>query len=99
MMSKKYAKGRRLEYRVKKYLEGCGWCVFRCAGSKPVDLLALKEGQACIVECKTSRISKKELQEKLSMAKSVKFGLMVVIPGQGWSYVPPEYEPFEFEWS
>jgi Holliday junction resolvase len=98
MSIKKYAKGRRLEWRFKKYLEERGWRAFRCAGSKPVDLIALREGKVCIVECKTSRISKKELQEKLSMARAVKCGLMVVMLGQGRSYFPPEYEPFEFEW-
>ena len=36
-----YAKGRRFEWRVRDYLEGLGWTVFRMAGSKTkVDLIA-----------------------------------------------------------
>ncbi|MEM3692448.1 MAG: hypothetical protein QXI39_00285 [Candidatus Bathyarchaeia archaeon] len=49
-----YVKGRMLEYKVKKYLESLGWTVFRCAGSKPLDLIAIRDGKAIAVECKAS---------------------------------------------
>lgn len=52
----RYAKGRRWEYEVKHRLEKAGWIVFRCAGSKPVDLIAIKERRLPhIMECKVGR--------------------------------------------
>jgi len=44
MTNPNYIRGRRFEYRVKEALEKDGWIVFRCAGSKPVDLIAFKMG-------------------------------------------------------
>jgi Archaeal holliday junction resolvase (hjc). len=40
-----YRKGRRLEYGVKELLESQGWFVVRAAGSKPVDLVCIRQGQ------------------------------------------------------
>ena len=86
---KKYAKGRRLEYRVKEYLEGHGLVVFRCAGSKPVDLVVLGEGKVpVLVECKSTKISKKELEEKLLLASKAGCKLVVAVPGKGWTFSP-----------
>jgi len=56
-----YHKGRRLEYKVKKLLEKAGFTVFRCAGSKPIDLVAVKcdsdsKPIVLLVECKSSCI-------------------------------------------
>jgi len=47
-----YEKGRDFEYKVKRILEGLGYVVVRCAGSKPVDLVAMKPGVVVFVECK-----------------------------------------------
>jgi len=49
-----YERGRDFEYRVKRALEGLGYVVVRCAGSKPVDLVAMKPGVVIFVECKKS---------------------------------------------
>lgn len=52
----RYAKGRRWEYEVKQRLEHHGWIVFRCAGSKPVDLVAFHVIHLpLVVECKVGR--------------------------------------------
>jgi len=56
----KYEKGRTFEYRVKKELEKQGYFVIRAAASKPVDLVALKDGKAILVECKISKNPSKE---------------------------------------
>ncbi|MEM1690091.1 MAG: hypothetical protein QW794_06770 [Thermosphaera sp.] len=51
-----YQRGRAFEYKVKTELERLGFFVIRCAGSKPCDLVAFKEGKPPIfIECKTSR--------------------------------------------
>lgn len=54
-----YPKGRRFEWEVKNLLEKKSWIVIRAARSKPVDLIALKNGRILMVECKySSRILK-----------------------------------------
>jgi Holliday junction resolvase len=66
-----YRKGRRLEYRVRDYLRRNGWAVFRCAASKPVDLIALKDGaKPMLIECKygSSHPTKKEKSDLLELA-------------------------------
>ena len=47
-----YGKGRRFEWEVRNALESRGWIVVRAARSKPVDLIAMKGGQALLIECK-----------------------------------------------
>jgi Holliday junction resolvase len=67
-----YRKGRRLEYRVRDYLRRNGWAVFRCAASKPVDLIALKEGaKPMLIECKygSSHPTKKEKSSLVELAR------------------------------
>jgi Holliday junction resolvase len=66
-----YKKGRRLEYRVRDYLRRNGWAVFRCAASKPVDLIALKDGaKPMLIECKygSSHPTKKEKADLVELA-------------------------------
>ncbi|MFB3889879.1 MAG: hypothetical protein ACE14S_10345 [Candidatus Bathyarchaeia archaeon] len=50
-----YHKGRAFEYQVKKRLLKDGYTVFRFAGSKPLDLVALRNGKVMFCECKTYR--------------------------------------------
>jgi transcription elongation factor Elf1 len=62
---KTYAKGRRFEYQIKKLLESQGYTVFRFASSKPLDLVAIRNGKVMFIECKaTPDISLKD-KEKL----------------------------------
>jgi len=50
---KRYAKGYKFEQVICKAYEAGGWQVFRCAGSKPVDLVCLKrDHQPLLVECR-----------------------------------------------
>ena len=52
-MLSRYAKGRRLEYAVKRRLEVAGYTVFRCVASRPCDLIAIRQGSLLLVECKS----------------------------------------------
>jgi len=52
-MPSRYEKGRRLEYAVKRRLEAAGYTVFRCAASRPCDLIAIKQESFLLVECKS----------------------------------------------
>jgi len=45
-------KGTNFENYVKRKLEFLGYKVFRCAASKPIDLIALAPGEVVLVECK-----------------------------------------------
>jgi len=58
-----YHRGRRFEYRVKRFLEGEGWVVIRSAGSKPIDLVAFKDGVILFIECKKRGYVPKEQRE------------------------------------
>ena len=52
-MNNRYRKGYRFEHRVKRYLEGKGYKVFRIAGSKPIDLIAISGKTVFLIECKS----------------------------------------------
>ena len=67
----KYAKGRRIEYKVKNILSKAGWYVWRLAASKPFDLIAIKNGKILIIECKRgSLLTKMERIKLLEIAKN-----------------------------
>ena len=60
-----YRKGRRFEWEVRKLLEERGYVVIRAARSKPVDLVAMKEGEILLIECKYDSYLSKERKEEL----------------------------------
>ena len=65
-----YSKGRRFEYKVRDKLVKAGFKVFRCAGSKPIDLVAVSKnsnGQPTVllIECKKSCILPEKDRKKL----------------------------------
>ncbi len=64
-MNRSYKKGYRFERRVKTYLEKKGYRVFRLAGSKPADLIAINNETIYIVECKSNKYIRKEAKTKL----------------------------------
>ncbi|MDJ0274008.1 MAG: hypothetical protein QXO17_01040 [Nitrososphaerota archaeon] len=66
-----YKRGRRLEYEVRDLFASRGWLVVRAAGSKPVDLVCIKGGQAVLVECKYNDRPSHEELEKLSEVSRV----------------------------
>jgi len=66
------ARGRRFEWRVRDHFRERGYAVFRCAGSKPIDLIALKKGKpVLLIECKSGShsIGKKRLEELMELAE------------------------------
>jgi Holliday junction resolvase len=67
-----YAKGRRLEYKVRDLFRSKGYVVIRAAQSKPIDLICLKDGKIILVECKSKRstLSKSRKSELLKLAKA-----------------------------
>lgn len=52
MANRRYEKGRRFEQRIRKRLKSIGFFVVRAAGSKPIDLVAIKDGKTVLIECK-----------------------------------------------
>ena len=56
-----YAKGRRLEYRVRDLFRKNGFIVIRSARSMPVDLVCMKNEKTLLIECKER---KKEFNEE-----------------------------------
>jgi len=47
-----YGRGRYREYKVRDFLRNVGLFVVRCAGSRPVDLVILRNGKSMLVEVK-----------------------------------------------
>ncbi len=70
MPNQRYRKGYRFEIRVKKHLERLGYRVFRLAGSKPLDLIAMYMGEIYLVECKTGRITKRSRERLVEMVRN-----------------------------
>ena len=71
MVNQRYRKGYRFEIRVKRYFERLGYKVFRLAGSKPLDLIALSKNEIYLIECKTGRVTKKSREKLLMMIKDL----------------------------
>ena len=75
-----YRKGRRFEYHVKHHLEQQGYAVFRCAGSRPVDLVALKPGEPpLLVECKYGKSKLTEADRKALLELARKAGARLIL--------------------
>lgn len=82
---KKYAKGRRYEYKIKKLFEENDFIVFRCAGSKPCDLITFnrRNGDVYFVECKSKnpriKYEIEKMRKRLDHLRAVErlFGLLV----------------------
>lgn len=68
-----YVRGRSFEYRIKKHLEAMGLIVFRLAGSKPIDLIAISpKGRIYFIECKLRGHANREQRIKQeNLAKRV----------------------------
>ncbi|MEM4099029.1 MAG: restriction endonuclease, partial [Candidatus Micrarchaeaceae archaeon] len=72
MVNKNYIKGRNLEYLIKNKLEKRGFYVTRAAGSKGVDLIAIKRNKTgggvrvLMVSCKTTGYVPPQEREELS---------------------------------
>jgi len=82
-----YERGRRFEWRVRDLLRKKGFAVFRCAGSKPVDLIALRRGRIVLVECKSDgRIDQRQLKKLESLAKKAG-GELIIVSKDNYRYV------------
>jgi Holliday junction resolvase len=69
-LNRSYKKGYRFEHRVKRFLERKGYVVYRLAGSKPFDLIAISGSNVYIIECKSNKRDVPKASERL--ANSVK---------------------------
>lgn len=80
---RKYHKGRVFEYKVRDLLKSMGFTVFRCAASKPVDLIALKKGvPPILVECRSFRAPTRKRREELEQMAE-KSGAVLLIAERG----------------
>lgn len=59
-----YRKGRSAENYLKKRLIATGYKVFRIAGSKPADLIAVNETDILLIEVKSYRLTEGMLQKE-----------------------------------
>ncbi len=68
-MSSKYRRGRKLEYTVRDMFKQGGYFVFRCAGSKPLDLIAVKGSETVLIEVKMGEPTKADFDKCRQIAK------------------------------
>lgn len=105
-MVNQYSRGRNLEYATRDLLIEQGFWVMRSAGSKTVvDLIALREDHALMVQCKLrGLISPDERKELLRVAKLIQAVPVVASKVAGSSEIlfhqltgdgPKEREPFD----
>jgi len=61
-----------------------GWLVVRGAGSKPVDLVCLRRGEAVLVECKLGegRVRRSEVVRLLEMASRAGARAVLAVAGK-----------------
>lgn len=79
-----FARGRRFEYRTRDLLRKSGWYVVRQARSAFPDLIALKEGNILLVECKVDgRLSKTERTDINRLRKLVRGVPVLAFRGNG----------------
>ena len=81
-MPSTHQQGRQLEYTVRRYLKTLGYTVFRCAGSRPVDLIAMKDGTTLLIECKTGlhpHLSAKQMNRIRDISKQVRAMPLLVV--------------------
>jgi Holliday junction resolvase len=75
-------KGRALEYSVRDRLRSLGYVVFRCAGSRPVDLIAVKHGELLLVECKAGLhpfLSTRQFRSLMEVARDAEATLLLAV--------------------
>ena len=73
-MHSRQVSGRNLEYAVQRRLKALGYIVFRCEGSRPVDIIAIKQNRIVIIECKAGKhpsIQPKQLNHILEISKII----------------------------
>ena len=81
---KQYERGRRFEWVVRAYFQSLGFVVIRAAASKPVDLVALRSGEAFLIECKyNASITKREKKQMLELAEKAGATPLLAIKRKG----------------
>jgi Holliday junction resolvase len=74
--------GRQLEYTVRRKLRTLGFTVFRCAGSRPVDLVAFRNDTIMLVECKTGlnpHLPEQQAKRLLNLSKHINATLILAV--------------------
>jgi len=78
-----YHKGRRFEYLIRKLYEADGWTVIRCAASKPIDLIAFKQGKVQPIECKIDwKHDKQEIERLRELSDKIGFPILLIYKKQ-----------------
>jgi len=73
-----YYKGYILEREIKEKLSKAGFTVFRCCGSRPVDLILVKEGKVVLCEIKKGASTNTPV-ETLAISESTKLPAIYIV--------------------
>ena len=95
-----YKRGRYREYKVRDFLRKLGLFVVRCAGSKPVDLVIVRNGESIFCEVKSEPYlapSERKKLEEIARASGSPVYLAVWAKGKLTLYhvAGPKNEQFE----
>jgi len=74
----RYYLGYKLEREIKEKLTKAGFTVFRCRGSRPVDLILVKEGRVVLCEIKRGASTNTPI-ETLALAESTKLPAIYIV--------------------
>jgi len=81
---------RKFEYKVKRRFENKGYIVFRLAGSKPIDLIAIEPNtkEIILIECKTNNYyPKTQMKRQIQIAKTLNAKLILAIKEKQTKYI------------
>ena len=73
-----YYKGYILEREIKEKLSKAGFVVFRCCGSRPIDLILVKEGKVVLCEIKKGASTNTPV-ETLAISESTKLPAIYIV--------------------
>ena len=73
-----YYKGYVLEREIKEKLSKAGFIVFRCCGSRPIDLIIVKDGKVVLCEIKKGASTNTPI-ETLAISESTKLPAIYIV--------------------
>jgi Holliday junction resolvase len=75
-------KGQTFENTVRRRLRKLGYIVFKCQGSRPVDLVAFRDGVILLVECKTGlnpHLPERQAKQLLDLSQRINATLILAV--------------------
>ena len=82
----RYAIGYQFEREIREKLSKAGFYMFRCAGSKPVDFIAVKDGYVFLIEAKKGVSSNNIPVELIAISEGSKLPAIYIVRRKGKTF-------------